>query len=175
MTQKILIAVDGPIQTSFGQIYLASGDYVGEDCYETAFEGQSNGLCGAAVAGGLFLKVGIHTGPVSISLEVHETAPPVDLSWDEIVEAPCTIVESPAYLYGWGGESALEVPMEEGEYRARFCAKAYGETDVDGVSVNENSGERYFLVLWPEAARPDQIVKQTSAWAVQLHDIQSQE
>jgi hypothetical protein len=170
MTQEKLFVVDGPIDTSYGQMYFASGDYVGYDCYNTAFTGQANGLCGGAVAGGLFLKIGVHSGLVPISVEVHETPPPVDQSWDEIVEASCSIVESPAYLCGWGGESWVEVPLAEGTYRTRFCAKAFGETDVDGFSVNLDSGECYLLILWPDTARPDEVVKQTSVWAKQRHE-----
>jgi hypothetical protein len=169
MTQQKLIVVDGPIDTSFHQMYFASGDYVGTDCYVTAFTGQANGLCGGAVAGGLVLKVGIRSGLVPISVEVHETAPPIDQSWDEIVEASCTIVASPAYLCGWDGDY-IEIPVEEGAYRARFCAKAFGETDVDGVSVNTDSGECYLLILWPDTSRPDELVKQTSARAKYFHE-----
>jgi hypothetical protein len=170
MTQQELIVVEGPIDTSYGQMYFRSGDYDGADCYKTAFAGQANGLCGGAVAGGLFLKIGIHSGFVPISVEVHESAPPIDHSWDEIVEATCTIVATPAYLCGWGGESWVEIPVEEGVYRARFCAKAFGETDVDGLSVNKDAGECYLLILWPDTARPDEVVKQTSVWAKQLHE-----
>ena len=110
MDLKPTIAVDGPINTSFGQMYLASGDFVGEEHYASAFAGQTNGLCGGAVEGGLVLRIGTHTGDVPISVHVYETMPPIDYTWEEIVEAPCTLVELPIHLYGCDGTS-MAIPM----------------------------------------------------------------
>ena len=42
---------------------------------ENAFAGRLNGLCGAAVAGGMFLVTGLRFGRVALRAEVHRSAP----------------------------------------------------------------------------------------------------
>jgi hypothetical protein len=69
----------------YGQIYVESG----EDYPDLAecFGGQSNGLCGAAMPGILFLITGLHTGEVGFTVELYDAPPPIDDDWQEIVEA----------------------------------------------------------------------------------------
>lgn len=134
---------------------------------DEASKNHVNGLCGGAVPDGLFLTVGIHTGNVLITVAIHNTAPPVDDAWDEIVEASCSFSTTPIYLYGWAGDSSQALPLHAGSYRARFCAKAFGVTEDTG---DDESGECYLLMFWPEAPHPDTILKQTSPNAIYWHD-----
>jgi hypothetical protein len=170
MTEQSPAVFSGPIWTSYRQICIVSPD-CRDLVPENAYRGQSNGLCGGAVPGGLFLTVGIHTGPVQITVQVLDTAPPVDSSWDEIVEASCTFPALPVHLEGWSGQSAVKLPLAKGEYRARYCAKAFGGTEAKGEDDDgdDGSAECYLLTLWPEALRPDEVRKQTSAKAAYWH------
>jgi hypothetical protein len=60
--------------------------------------------------------------------------------------------------------------MPDGQYRARFCAKAFGAMEqLESNGDSSDSGEQYLLIFWPDAPRPDQIVKQTSADALYWH------
>jgi hypothetical protein len=78
-------AMTGPAWVAYAQIYVESS----EDFHDLGecFGGQHNGLCGAAAAGKLWLVTGLHSGRVGFTVEVHDEAPPLDDSWEEIVEA----------------------------------------------------------------------------------------
>ena len=167
MNQIPRLIVDGPINASYGQMYLASGDVVGEEHFLSAFAGQTNGLCGGSDQGVLSLRCSSLAMDVPISVHVHDTPPPIDHAWEEIVEAPFTPLEGPVHLYGCGGNS-VEVPIPTEHYRARCCAS--GLVDLPDIGVPGETSERYLLILWPEARRPDEIIKQTSKFAKYLHN-----
>jgi len=79
-------AVDGNLLVQYGQAYVLAPE-CGMLVPEDAFADQRNGLCGAAVPGGLFLTTGLQTGYVKLRVQVHHAAPAVDDGWDEVVEA----------------------------------------------------------------------------------------
>jgi hypothetical protein len=163
MTQRSIV-LDAPRWVHYGQIYVLS-----PGCDPVlpaeAFAGQSNGLCGAGVEGGLFLATGLHTGYVHMQVEVHADEPPVDERWEEIVEASCAFSQTPVVLEDWGGENRCELPLAEGTYRVRYCAKRFGEAPEGNGEDGEELVERYALIFWPAPARPDQVIKQTSPGA----------
>jgi hypothetical protein len=161
------VVFDSHMHTCYGIFTVLS-----RNCHELqpheAMAGQANGICGGAVAGGLFLTVGLHTGNVRIAVELHDYAPPIDPSWDEIVEAPCNFTALPVCLNSWDG-GGIALPLDDGgEYRARFCAKSFGKTDSQRPHGGETD-ECYRLFLWPEARRPDVVIKQTSEAAAYWH------
>lgn len=146
-------------RTRFVHIYLSNEIY----------EDELNGLFGGAIPGGAVIKVGIHTGKVPITVELAETAPPLDESWEEIVEAPCVITGSPVYLHPCIDTISAELPhLPEGVYRARFCAVRFG---MNEKNLGEDCGEHYALFLWLDDPRPDEIVKQTSSQANYWHRV----
>ncbi|WP_426105178.1 hypothetical protein [Massilia sp. TSP1-1-2] len=167
MTQ--LFTMSEAVKTSYSQVYLTSLNYREGELSVDAFKGQTNGLCGAAVPGGLFLGLGCWGGRVPFTVEVHDVAPPVDASWDEIVEASCRFEHLPVALTGCDGDCAYPLPLTTGEYRVRFCAKGYGESKQVG-GFCDPAIESYLLILWPETQRADEVIKQTSAKAAHFHD-----
>lgn len=164
MFQSTSLVFSGPRWVHYGQIYVVSPncDAVTSDM---AFRGHSNGLCGGGVEGGLFLTVGLHTGYVQMRVEIHAVSPPVDETWEEIVETSCTFIRTPVFLEEWGGESKVELPLAEGTYRVRYCAKGFGQAPDGNGEDGEALVESYLLLLWPDARRPDAVVKQTSQQA----------
>lgn len=50
------------------------------------FEGQMNGLCGARMRDLLFLRTGLHTGCVNVTVDFWDREPPLEDSWEEAVE-----------------------------------------------------------------------------------------
>lgn len=162
------VIFSGLMDTAYSQMYVVSGDYDPALTSYDAFTGQSNGLCGGVVPGGLYVWLGVHTGKLHITVEVHEISPVVDPSWEEIVEVSCYFYTSPISLQGWAGESNLELPLLGGNYRARFCAKGYGLSE-EQRKFGDPSVESYSLILWPEPRRPDEVIKQTSARAIFIH------
>ena len=168
MTQQAFFISSTPLDTQYSQMYVSSPNYPNADLSVDAFRGQVNGLCGGAVPGGLFLRIGCWGGTIPFTVEVRESAPPIDSSWDEIVEASCSFDSLPASLQGWDGDQAIALPLALGDYRARFCATGYAASETPG-SLCDPAVERYALILWPEARRPDDVLKQQSALALYLH------
>ncbi len=164
---KPAVVYDSQMFTCYGIFTAISHNVQGLPPHE-AMAGQANGICGGALPGGLFLTVGIHTGHVKIAVELHDYAPPIDTSWDEIVEAPCNFTSLPVSFNSWDGDG-LYLPLDDGgEYRARFCAKSFGKTD-QLLPHGGETDECYRLLLWPEAWRPDAVLKQTSDTAAYWH------
>jgi hypothetical protein len=151
----------------YGQIYVQSGeDYpdMGE-----CFSGQSNGLCGAATPGLLFLITGLHTGEVGFTVELYDAPPPIDDSWQEIVEASFQPMGEAA-LVSWGGQQDWPLDLTEASYRVRYCATEMDEgRELDTRMQEDPEADRYLVQFWPAPAGPDRVVKQTSDVAGYWH------
>jgi hypothetical protein len=152
----------------YGQIYVESGDRAGG--LPESFGGQANGLCGAAEPGALFLLTGLHTGLVGFAVELHDSAPPVDEIWEEVVEVSFHPA-GPAMLACWSGEDYWDLDLAEIDYRVRYCATGMDEgRAADTLVEDEQVIDRYLLQFWPASPRPDRIIKQTSETAAYWHD-----
>jgi hypothetical protein len=58
-------------------------------------------------AGALFLRTGLHSGKVGFTVELHDSRPPVDESWEQVVEASFRRdAASQVMLVTWGGHLA---------------------------------------------------------------------
>jgi hypothetical protein len=151
----------------YWQIYVVSGD--DHPDREASFAGQRNGLCGAAMPGYLFLITGLHTGEVGFTVEVHDEAPPLDESWQEIVEASFR-PEGETFLLGWAGDWCQPLNLAQASYRVRYCATGMDEgNDQDTRLDDEPQADRYLLQLWPAPPEPDTVIKQTSEIATYWH------
>ena len=84
------ILFQGDVRVSYRQLYVQNSDPLPEGFPDGAWAGQENGLCGAAYPGLLFLTTGLHTGNVGFTVESHDQTPPIDDSWEEIVEVSFT-------------------------------------------------------------------------------------
>jgi hypothetical protein len=136
---------DGQLFVHYGQAYVCALDTTGEGL-EGSFHGQSNGLCGAALPGMLFLVTGLHTGYVGLVVDVLNERPELDSTWEEIVEASFSVGESPIVLEDWNGETVTSIPLSSGSYRARYCAKSMDKGhEVDTILKNEESVDFYSL------------------------------
>jgi hypothetical protein len=158
-----LTVLDGRLLVHYGQAYVFSPecDMVAP---EDAFADQRNGLCGAAVSGGMFLTTGLHTGYVKLLVQVHNAAPDVDDTWDEIVEASWRLASAPAVLKDWEGGLVCELPLKPGTYRVRYSARRFGE-DPEDEDDRPEPIESYMLELWPAPPSEDAVIKQTSEHA----------
>jgi hypothetical protein len=155
------------VEVDYWQIYVVSGD--DQPDIENSFGGQRNGLCGAAMPGYLFLVTGLHSGEVGFTVEVHDEAPPVDESWQEIVEASFRPAGE-ASLLGWGGEWYQPLDLAQTCYRVRYCATGMDEAYAQDTRIeDEPQFDRYLLQLWPAPPQPDTVIKQTSEIAAYWH------
>ncbi|MEV3972938.1 hypothetical protein AB0K68_33190 [Streptomyces sp. NPDC050698] len=163
--------VDGEVHVHYGQIYVESDpDDFGPSLAE-AFAGQSAGLCGAATPGALWLNTGLHTGAVGFTVEVHESAPPLDSSWEDVVEVSFRPASADTALVEWGGGDAWPLGLEETDYRVRYCAAGMDRAgERDTRLHDEPQLDRYLLQFWPAPPERDRVLRQRSRSAAYWHD-----
>jgi hypothetical protein len=161
MNAPPLAVFDGKLWVHYGQAYVLA-----PECDmllpEDAFSGQFNGLCGAAVPGGLFLTTGLHTGYVNLKVQVHFKEIPVSDDWEEVVEASWRVSGGPVVLEDWDARKVVEIPLEPGSYRIRYAAKRFGEAPEGDGERGQEPTESYLLSFWPTAASPDVVLRQSS-------------
>ena len=159
----------------YGQIYVRSGDDFAE--LEECFTAQANGLCGAAKPGHLFMITGLHTGHVGFTAELHDAPPPVDDSWQEVVEVSFR-PDGEAGLDCWGGERYWPLDLTDASYRVRYCATGMDEAreldtrvieDEDPEDGEDLAVDHYLLQFWPAPSGPDTVLRQTSEIAAYWH------
>jgi hypothetical protein len=156
---------------SYRQFYVESrpGEF-GADPSD-ACAGQSNGLCGAAVPGYLFLTTGLHTGTVGLTVEVHDSPPPLGESWEEVVEVSFRPESPSTVLLPWGDGPlcALELPVAH--YRVRYCGRGMDQAEEEELAVLAGEGivDHYLLQFWLAVPGTDQVIRQTSRSADYWH------
>ena len=153
---------------AYAQIYVdGSGS---QPCLDECFAGQANGLCGAAVPGFLFLITGLHTGNVGLTIESHDAEPPLDDTWEEIVEASFRPRGQRVGLCQWAGEAWWDLDLPECDHRVRYCAINLDEARAaDTRSSDEPDLDLYLLQFWPAPPADDRVLKQTSKVAAYWH------
>ena len=163
--------VDGEVHVHYGQLYVESDPRSLGPGLAEAFAGQRSGLCGAAIPGALWLTTGLHTGHVGFTVEVHDEEPPLDETWEDVVEAPFHPLSERTALTQWAGEAAWDLGLEEVDHRVRYCALGMDRArDVDTRMDEEPQVDRYLLQFWPAPPTPDRVIRQTAAIAAYWHD-----
>jgi hypothetical protein len=161
------VVLDQVVEVDYGQLYLTASE-ADVPVPELAFAGQSNGLCGAAVPGALYLLTGLQHGSVGFAVERHEAEPPLDGQWEDVVEVSFTAPAGQLSLRNAdGGDWPVTLPA--GDSRVRYCARgmqAGWDTETSGDS---RPVDRYLLAFWPSAPEPDCIVRQVSDAAAYWH------
>lgn len=162
----------GTVWVAYGQAYVQSTDEI--PMPDRAFAGQANGLCGAGVPGGLFLRTGLHTGRVGFAVEVHDTRPPFGEEWEEIIEVSFAPTSSQVVLTEWGGgagQGPRPLGLAPGDWRVRYCATGMDAAHSAGPPAEGTEPvDRYLLQCWPARSTIDRVVRQTSARAAYWHD-----
>jgi hypothetical protein len=172
----------GSLHVHYSQAYVLTGEMINPGLPD-AFRGQTNGLCGAAVRGALWLVTGLHTGSVGFTVDVLDAAPPLDDVWEEIVEVSFAvpdedeefeyddveITERYISLVEWGGGD-IPIPISSGSYRVRYCARGMDlGRRRDTLLSGEDLIDFYSLAFWPAEPEPDCVIKQTSETAAYWH------
>ncbi|MEV0135896.1 hypothetical protein AB0H83_46575 [Dactylosporangium sp. NPDC050688] len=161
--------LDQVVPVHYHLFYIRSSDDWGDDLGKG---GQANGLCGAAYPGSLTFTTGIHTGRVPVRVELHDTEPPLDPMWEEVVEASYRPDTADVHLAEWDGPSH-PLPMPVRNYRVRFCGVAFDfdedNFDPDAGDEPVDSPERYLVQFWPAPPAADRVVRETSPGAASWH------
>ncbi|GAA3932422.1 hypothetical protein [Actinoplanes auranticolor] len=160
------VLLDQDVFVAYGQIYVESSTARMDGEMDESFRGQSNGLCGAAVPGMLFLMTATHTGDVSFRIELHDREPALDDPWEEAVEVSFVADGGEITLSEWGGSGWHPLPIPGGDYRVRYCASGMDEVEEGS---DEHSVDRYLLQMWPAPRAPEHVARQTAAAAEYWH------
>ncbi|WBB57736.1 hypothetical protein O7599_18800 [Streptomyces sp. WMMC500] len=162
----------GELNVSYMQFYVDSRREFEEEPWDSR-AGQRNGLCGAAVPGFLFCTTGLHTGPVGLTVEVHEEAPPVAEEWEEVVEVSFRPSSPRTSVVPWGDGELCAAELAETDHRVRYCARGM-DIEPDAESAVLGGGppvDHYLLQFWPAPPAPERIVRETSRKAAYWHGV----
>jgi hypothetical protein len=164
------IVFDQEIHVHYGQFYIESRT---NEVFEGLTEsrgGQSNGLCGAAVPGLLFLTTGLHTGHTRVTVEVLDASALIADEWEDVVEASFRPATEKVALVQWAGEASWPLPLAPIDYRVRYSATGMDRArERDTRLAGEPLLDRYLLQLWPALQAPDAVIRETSHYAAYWH------
>lgn len=166
------VLFDGELTTDYHQYYVTSGLHDERDPVTAAFAGQTNGLCGAAIPGFLFMTTALQYGPVGLTIERHDEEPPDPVDeWEDVVEVSFRPSSDTVSVVEWGGEPVAQLPLDQADYRVRCCAAGMDEArSRERRFRGEPQLDRYLLQFWPAPPAADRVVRQTSASAAYWHD-----
>jgi len=109
---------------------------------------------------------------VTLCVQVHHAAPPLDDSWEEVVEASWSLDAGPVILEDWGATAVCDIPLEPGAWRVRYAARHFraGEDDEACEDIDHEPVENYLLQFWPAPYADDVVLRQTSVHAAYWND-----
>jgi hypothetical protein len=116
----------GTVHVHYGTMHFLGGEEDFADGNE-CFEGQVNGLCGAAMRTSLVLRTGLHTGGVKVTVDFWDKEPPLEDSWEEVVEVSF-VVNDPERtgILEWGGQGVASHRSEAGQVLRSVLRQKHG-------------------------------------------------
>jgi hypothetical protein len=122
----------------------------------------------------VMISTGSQWGPFSVTVAPHETEPPTDDSWEDVVEFSVS-AGGPIWVSDLIDREALaKVTLGAGDFRVRVSARGRTESRDRDLSFDDDMdfGERaalehYLIESWPAAASESTVVRETSQVALQ--------
>lgn len=111
-----------------------------------------------AVAPGI---IGVGTArntTVPVRIDIAEAQPANDFAhWDQVTEASLEVPSGRIVVAGPSDyfPGAQRLPVSPGTYRVRVYARGLGSISASGLEGQDH----YYLVIWPEAERPPEVLK----------------
>jgi hypothetical protein len=164
------VLLDEVIQTDSGQLDLSWGeDGCFDGDFDRSYQGQVNGLVGAALPKGVHVNLARRSGgsPVRmVLLDAHAGSD--DGQWEDVVEVSITLPEGhKVALSTWAGENTGTIDIPPGSYRLRVSAK--GRDEGHAGEFAEGTVDDYLLQLWTAPWQPDAILRTGSDDARDWH------
>ncbi|WP_271190345.1 hypothetical protein [Dactylosporangium matsuzakiense] len=159
------------IKTDYGQFDLLWDDgYQGFDGkFDKVFDGQVNGLAGAASGNGLYLNLARRSDGYPVRIVLLAEPPTLDAGvWEDVVEVSICVPRgvSPRWRT-WAGERGGPLDLPPGSYRVRVSAR--GRDAGRQQELADGPVDSYLLEVWPAQAEPDSIVRTTTTNAAYWH------
>lgn len=152
--------LDQVIETNYGQFDLTWGEQGGFDGdFDRFFDGQLNGLVGAAHSGSVYLNLARRSGGSPVRVVLRDSRPEQDRSYQDIVEVSIEIPPAATVHWAsWAGESGgVFTGIPAGMYRLRVSAR---DRDVGREGEwAEGPVDAYLLELWLAPVEPDAILR----------------
>ncbi|MEW1953345.1 hypothetical protein [Terrabacter sp. NPDC080008] len=158
------------VHTDYGQLDVGWRFPFGFDGdFDRFFEGQLNGLVGAADANGVYLNLARRSGGSRVRIELVEHAPDPHLeTWEDVVEVSVTIPEGADPRWSsWAGEDGGALLIPAGTYRLRVSARGR-DAGRDGEFA-EGVLDTYLLEFWAAPIELDAVVQVSSDDAAYWH------
>jgi hypothetical protein len=117
------------------------------------------------IPGFVVVYSGTNIGPVRVTVQVHQAAPPLDLvAWEDVTEISFTAPNGQTTIQEWGGQVPQELPNltpgGPGSYRLRLHVRGR-DRGREQVSPEEPV-EQHLLAIWPAPPAPNVIHQLTS-------------
>lgn len=164
------VLLDETVETDYGQLDLGWSEGFGFDGdFDRFFDGQLNGLVGAADASGVYVILARRSGGSPVRIELLDQAPgPAGEAWEDVVEVSVKIPDGAQPRWSsWAGESGGTVAVPPGTYRLRVSARGR-DAGHDGEFA-PGPVDWYLLELWPAPPTDDAILRVGSADAAYWH------
>src|SRR5947209_4067744 len=119
------VVFDDVVRTDYGQFDIVWSDHGGFDGnFDRFFDGQVNGLVGAADAGGIYFVLARRSGGSRVRIALHDAAPPLPApDFEDVVEVSASIRSGTKVRWmSWAGESGGTLAIPPGTYRVRVSA-----------------------------------------------------
>ena len=164
------VIFDGVVDTDYGQLDLvwhADGGFDGD--WDRFFDGQVNGLAGAASGDAVYVNLARRSGGSSVRIVRHDAEPAISPTAEDVVEVSVTIPSGADVVWSsWGSESSGPLSLAPNTYRVRVSA--WGRDAGRDGELADGLVDWYVIDLWHAAPRPDEIVRTTSADAAYWHE-----
>lgn len=163
------VLLDQIIYTDYGQFDLSwNEDGVFDGDFDRSFQGQVNGLAGAANPNGVYVNLARRSGGSPIRMVLLDAAPGSDDGqWEDVVEVSITLPEGYEMIWSTWGENTGSIDIPPGSYRLRVSAKGRDEGHMGEFA--EGTVDEYLLQLWPAPRQPDAILRVGSESANYWH------
>ncbi|WIX76034.1 hypothetical protein QRX50_31750 [Amycolatopsis carbonis] len=155
-----------PVRTATADLHMSYGHFVIRDVsadLPAPRLARADGLVGTDFVNGAVVLTGIHTGPVTVTVQLLDTAPDsVDLDgWDEVGEVSVDSEYGELIVHGIMNDPPDFPELAHagpGTYRVRVHAR--GRDTAPDRSVMEPV-EDYLLSVWPAEEAPGTVYKQS--------------
>jgi hypothetical protein len=147
------VLLDEVIHTDYGQfdlVWTQDGGFDGDP--DRFFDGQVNGLVGAADPAGVYLNLARRSGGSHVRILLHDVEPALPpAEFDDVVEVSTSVPADAEPLWtAWGGETIGDlVGLHPGDFRMRVSAAGCRR----GTSPPRR-GHAYLVEMWPPRSHP---------------------
>ena len=156
------VLLDDVVDTDYGQLDLVwSDDALGFDGdIGRFFDGQVNGLVGAADREGVYLNLARRSGGSRVRVVLLDEEPPLPPHrYEDVVEVPIAVPDGAVVRWtSWAGETSRAlVGIVPGTYRLRVSA--HGRDAGHAGEFDEGVVDEYQLELWPAVLIEDAVLR----------------